>query len=165
MYVPRPSPVFPADLSPSQLDICHLSLTHLRQRLTLVPQEASLFAGSLRSNLDPLNEHDDAELNAVLQRIHLDDAFSTTTKVTLDSTISAGGSNWSAGQRQLLALGRALLRNSKVVILDESSASLDHDLDARIQQVLRDELPKDAVVITIAHRLYISSLVSPLKQC
>jgi ABC-type multidrug transport system fused ATPase/permease subunit len=60
-----------------------------------------------------------------------------------------------------LALGRALLRNSKVVILDESSASLDHDLDARIQQVLRDELPRDAVVLTIAHCLYVRSPLRP----
>ncbi|GAA6040571.1 hypothetical protein JCM8097_005469 [Rhodosporidiobolus ruineniae] len=143
------------------LDISTLSLTHLRQHLTLVPQDPALFEGTLRSNLDPLGEHDDAELHLAIERVHLREARAAegdgedgdgVEKVTLESPVVAGGTNWSAGQRQLIALARALLRSSKLVILDESSASLDHHLDEQMQQVIADEF-KEAAVVTIAHRL------------
>ncbi|GAA5888564.1 hypothetical protein JCM6882_008999 [Rhodosporidiobolus microsporus] len=154
------------------LDITSVSLDHLRQRITLVPQDAALFAGSLRENLDPLGEHSDADCYSALQRVHLLESPASSSgtatpsssataieaeqvpasKITLDTVVSAGGTNWSAGQRQLIALARALLRNSRIVILDESSAALDHALDTRLQQVIRDEF-RDAAVLTIAHRL------------
>ncbi|GAA5864726.1 hypothetical protein JCM8547_008286 [Rhodosporidiobolus lusitaniae] len=148
-----------------KLDISTLSLTHLRQSVTLVPQEPLLVSGTLRENLDPLHEHSDEECLSVLKRIHLQPPASsgsstpspstpdTDERALLDLPVSANGTNWSSGERQLIALARALLRNSRIVILDESSASLDHSLDARLQQVLRDELPPDAAVLIIAHRL------------
>uniref|UniRef100_A0A0K3C7N0 BY PROTMAP: gi/647394901/emb/CDR36136.1/ RHTO0S01e15060g1_1 [Rhodosporidium toruloides] n=1 Tax=Rhodotorula toruloides TaxID=5286 RepID=A0A0K3C7N0_RHOTO len=147
------------------LDISHVSLEELRKRITLVPQEATLFEGTLRDNLDPFDEHTDAECIAALKRAHLldpdvmeaDDGgeggrAKPTSTMSLDLAVAAGGANWSAGQRQLIALARALLRDSRIVILDESSASLDHALDTKLQQVIRKEF-KDAAVLTIAHRL------------
>ncbi|GAA5843446.1 hypothetical protein JCM11251_001410 [Rhodosporidiobolus azoricus] len=165
------------------LDITSLSIDHLRQRMTLVPQDVALFAGTIRENLDPLGEHSDVDCWAALKRVHLLDSsgsssvtatLSTTSTVgaaplaslvvpegeqvatstiTLDTVVTAGGTNWSAGQRQLLALARALLRNSRIVVLDESSAALDHALDTRLQEVIREEF-RDATVLTIAHRLH-----------
>ncbi|BGP41473.1 hypothetical protein JCM10449v2_005460 [Rhodotorula kratochvilovae] len=143
------------------LDISKVSLEMLRQRITLVPQDAVLFEGVLRDNLDPFNEHSDADCLEALRRAHLLDAPLSSearaeavppSAITLNSPVSAGGTNWSAGQRQLIALARALLRNARIVILDESSASLDHALDAQMQQVIREEF-RDAAVLTIAHRL------------
>ncbi|GAA5987197.1 hypothetical protein JCM11641_006056 [Rhodosporidiobolus odoratus] len=153
------------------LDISSISLTDLRQRITLVPQEAALFAGTLRENLDPLNEHTDAECYSALGRVHLldpptlsrsgsatpcsimtDNSQFPMSRITLEHHVSHGGTNWSAGQRQLIALARALLRDSRIVILDESSAALDHRLDSRLQRIMRDEF-RDAAVLVIAHRL------------
>ncbi|CDR36136.1 RHTO0S01e15060g1_1 [Rhodotorula toruloides] len=149
------------------LDISHVSLEELRKRITLVPQEATLFEGTLRDNLDPFGEHTDAECIAALKRAHLldpdvgEDAAEEggeggrakpPSTISLDSAVAAGGANWSAGQRQLIAIARALLRDSRIVILDESSASLDHALDTKLQQVIREEFT-DAAVLTIAHRL------------
>ncbi|GAA6050693.1 hypothetical protein JCM3770_000895 [Rhodotorula araucariae] len=143
------------------LDISKVSLEDLRRRITLVPQDAVLFEGVMRDNLDPFHEHSDASCFEALRRAHLLDPTQssegpveadTLRAVTLYSQVSAGGTNWSAGQRQLIALARALLRNSRIVILDESSASLDHGLDAKLQQVIREEF-RDAAVLTIAHRL------------
>ncbi|BGP56557.1 hypothetical protein JCM8202v2_004182 [Rhodotorula sphaerocarpa] len=138
--------------------------------------EASLFEGTLRENLDPFNEHDDEACLKALERAHLiedsqhvppseqdgtqeavhiqkDEASDCGTgSISLEARVTAGGTNWSAGQRQLIAMARALLRDARIVVLDESSASLDHDLDARLQQVIRDEF-RQSVVLTIAHRL------------
>ncbi|BGP17739.1 hypothetical protein JCM10213v2_005781 [Rhodosporidiobolus nylandii] len=136
------------------LDVSTLSLSALRQRITLVPQDPALFEGSLRANLDPLEEKDDAECWMALKRVHLleEHGREEQAKFTLDTLVSAGGRNFSAGQRQLIALARALLRNSRIVILDESSAALDYKLDERLQQVIKEEF-RDAAVLTIAHRL------------
>ncbi|GEM08696.1 ATP-binding cassette transporter [Rhodotorula toruloides] len=149
------------------LDISHVSLEELRRRITLVPQEATLFEGTLRDNLDPFDEHTDGECIGALRRTHLLDPdvreavveqgfeegrAKPASTISLDSAVAAGGANWSAGQRQLIALSRALLRDSRIVILDESSASLDHALDTKVQQVIREEF-RDAAVLTIAHRL------------
>jgi ABC-type multidrug transport system fused ATPase/permease subunit len=110
-----------------------------------VPQDATLFQGTLRSNLDPFGEHPDAELLAILSRVGL-------SHWTLDDELDASGAGTSAGERQLVALGRAFLRRSAVVVLDESTASVDIDMDRRLQTVIREELA-EALVLTIAHRL------------
>ncbi|GAA5991157.1 hypothetical protein JCM10908_006564 [Rhodotorula pacifica] len=156
------------------INITQVSIDRLRQRISLVPQEACLFEGSLRDNLDPFREHSDEACITALERSHLfeerepaaESAVSTLgtaatgevdslpkpQEITLDTRVAAGGANWSAGQRQLIAMARALLRDSRVVILDESSASLDQDLDEKLQLVIRAEF-EGAVVLTIAHRL------------
>ncbi|GAA6016243.1 hypothetical protein JCM10207_000442 [Rhodosporidiobolus poonsookiae] len=141
------------------LDITSLRLSTLRRRFTLVPQDPALFAGTLRNNLDPLSEHSDAECWDAVRRVHLvaPDAAEEDERqggVSLETQVAAGGTNWSAGQRQLIALARALLRASPLIIMDEASAALDHALDARVQEVVQTEFA-DRAVLTIAHRLRI----------
>ncbi|KAH7347329.1 ABC transporter [Plectosphaerella cucumerina] len=116
-----------------------------RQRISFVAQDPVLFPGTLRENLDPLEQFSDTECITVLHRI-------LGPEWNLDSTIAGGGKNLSQGQRQLVGIGRAVLRRSAVVILDEATASIDKETAARVQDVLREELSA-STVITIAHRL------------
>ncbi|KAL1919296.1 uncharacterized protein VTP21DRAFT_1989 [Calcarisporiella thermophila] len=140
------------------LDITSIDLHHLRSRLTIIPQDPVLFSGTVRSNLDPFSEYDDMAIWTVLRRVQLisSQSVSATTESqaisSLEMFVSEGGLNFSQGQRALLCLARALLRNSKIVIMDEATASIDFEADSRIQSTLREELG-DAVVICIAHRL------------
>ncbi|EPQ60440.1 pleiotropic drug resistance ABC transporter [Gloeophyllum trabeum ATCC 11539] len=139
------------------IDISTIGLDDLRSRVTMVSQDVSLFSGTLRSNLDPFQEHTDEECWEVLQRCHLLPllAKNTDTEITpsviLDIPLSQGGS-LSAGERQLVALARAVLRKTSVIILDEATSQIDATLDDQIQKTIREEL-SSAMVITIAHRL------------
>jgi ABC-type multidrug transport system fused ATPase/permease subunit len=174
------------------IDITTIGLHDLRSRVTFIPQDAALFSGTLRENLDPFNEHDDLECLDVLHRVQMitnsayesqrssrqasraasrpgspnqdqsptptsSAAASTTeiesrTPVTLETQVSPSGANFSQGQRQLIAMARALLRRSSIIVLDEATSSIDFATDSKIQTAIREEFG-GALLLTIAHRL------------
>ncbi|RKP08930.1 P-loop containing nucleoside triphosphate hydrolase protein, partial [Thamnocephalis sphaerospora] len=138
------------------VDISRIGLHDLRSRLTIIPQDPVLFSGTIRSNLDPVSEHDDAAIWAALRRCHLIGQDADEEKPpgleTLDSPVLEHGTNFSHGQRQLLAMARALLRESRVIIMDEATASVDFETDSKIQTTIREEF-KQSTLLCIAHRL------------
>uniref|UniRef100_A0A3P8S8P2 Multidrug resistance-associated protein 1 n=1 Tax=Amphiprion percula TaxID=161767 RepID=A0A3P8S8P2_AMPPE len=133
------------------VDISQLGLHELRSRITIIPQDPVLFSGSLRMNLDPFDSYSDEEVWRALEFSHLK-SFVSGLPDKLSHECSEGGENLSVGQRQLLCLARALLRKTKILVLDEATAAVDMETDNLIQSTIRSQF-EDCTVLTIAHRL------------
>ncbi|KAH9032928.1 P-loop containing nucleoside triphosphate hydrolase protein, partial [Lactarius hengduanensis] len=163
------------------VDISNLGLNDVRNVISIIPQDSPLFSGTLRSNLDLFGRHDDIRLWDALRRSYLVEdtkrispvmsnaegegeqlgTGSTTLNAprfsTLDSPIEEEGSNLSVGQRSLVSLARALVKDSKILILDKATASVDCETDRKIQETIANEF-RDRTILCIAHRL--STIIS-----
>lgn len=150
------------------IDIGTIKLHDLRSRVGIISQDPVVFAGTVREVLDPFNQHDDSELRDALEKVALstpnqpaaisnpdspaEAQASTPSHIPLSFSIAEGGKNLSQGQRQLLCLARALVSRSKILIMDEATASIDMESDILIQRALREEI-SECTLIVIAHRL------------
>nr|GEY07248.1 ABC transporter C family member 3-like [Tanacetum cinerariifolium] len=134
-----------------EIDISTIGLHDLRSRLSIIPQDPTMFEGTIRSNLDPLEEYTDDKIWEALNKCQLGDEVRSKER-KLDSPVMENGENWSVGQRQLICLGRVLLKKTKVLVLDEATASVDTATDGMIQQTLQKHFT-DSTVIMIAHRI------------
>ena len=133
------------------VDITSIGLKKLRENLTIITQESTILDGTLRYNFDPRGEHTDKEIYKVLKKIGFDD-FVKKQPLHLSHVISENGSNLSIGEKQLICITRAILRKSKVVILDEATASIDFRHEEIVQKAI-DQLLKNSTLISIAHRI------------
>ncbi|KAK3717789.1 ATP-binding cassette glutathione S-conjugate transporter ycf1 [Vermiconidia calcicola] len=140
------------DITIDDLSTSSIGLLDLRRRLAIIPQDAALFEGTVRDNLDPGHVHDDTELWSVLDHARLRDHIASMSG-QLDAHVHEAGSNLSSGQRQLISLARALLTPSNILVLDEATAAVDVETDAMLQTTLRSNMFKDRTIITIAHRI------------
>ncbi|KAI6003466.1 P-loop containing nucleoside triphosphate hydrolase protein [Pisolithus orientalis] len=151
------------------IDFSTIDARTLRLHITYIPEDATLFSGTLRENVDPLHKHEDDDCLNALRSVRLlrdnDHAWRSSNEsrcgendtnsrapITLDTQVVPGGANFSLGERQLIAMARALLRRDSIVILDEATSSVDFETDAAIQETLRKEF-KTSLVINVAHRL------------
>ncbi|XP_010252732.1 PREDICTED: ABC transporter C family member 3-like isoform X2 [Nelumbo nucifera] len=133
------------------INISTIGLHDLRSRLSIIPQDPTMFEGTVQSNLDPLEEYTDDQIWEALDRCQLGEEVRKK-EGKLNSAVTENGENWSMGQRQLVCLGRVLLKKSKVLVLDEATASVDTATDNLIQHTLRQHF-SDCTVVTIAHRI------------
>jgi ABC-type multidrug transport system fused ATPase/permease subunit len=142
------------------VDISTIGLQDLRSRLAIIPQDPTLFRGTIRSNLDPFNEHTDLELWSALRQADLLPADASPdeprnkdpARLHLDSVVEEDGLNFSLGQRQLMALARALVRGSRIIVCDEATSSVDMETDDKIQKTIATGF-RGRTLLCIAHRL------------
>ena len=133
------------------VDIKTLGLADLREKITIIPQEPTLFEGTLRFNLDPVGSISDSELMRMAKKASLEDLVNRDEK-GLDQDIEDGGKNLSSGEKQLIWILRAILRKNKIVLMDEATANIDIKTEQTIQKLIHEEFT-ESTVLTIAHRL------------
>ncbi|KAF1321108.1 Atp-binding protein, partial [Globisporangium splendens] len=129
------------------VDISKIGLHDLRAKIAIIPQDPVLFSGTVRSNLDPFDQYSDEQIWTSIKRAQLHSAVAS-----LDDVVDEKGTNFSVGERQLLSIARALLKRSKVILMDEATASIDTETDRKIQESIRVEF-KDCTCLTVAHRI------------
>lgn len=135
------------------VDLSQLGLADVRGRpggMFILPQDPVLFKGNVRSNLDPFSSHDDEDVLQALEQVSFP-GVSASRDTVLDNTVDEGGDNFSAGEKQLLCLARAMLVRPRLLVLDEATSSVDHTTDELVQRMLRSHFP-DTTLLTIAHR-------------